>query len=126
MDGGYCGPYRRRPRIPGGLVFICRTAEPSNGEIAAWLNGQGFRTRTGRVFTAHAVKDMLHCRFYTGGVTFEGEESAGRHAAVVDEGLWERAQRHQAPRRRYSVRLHGVGRNPRSRCLCPLWAQPPL
>jgi site-specific DNA recombinase len=41
-------------------VFLRRDEGQSYGEIAAWINTQGFRTREGHAFTPHAVKDMLN------------------------------------------------------------------
>lgn len=81
-------------------VFARRAAGASNGEIASWLNGLGLRTRNGRIFTAHAVKDMLANRFYAGVVRYRGEEFDGQHEAVVEEALWERVRRRKGPSRR--------------------------
>ena len=39
-------------------VFEVRAAGSSHGETAAWLNAQGFRTRTDRLFTPYATRDM--------------------------------------------------------------------
>lgn len=79
-------------------VFVRRAAGASNASIAAWMNGLGLRTRADRIISGHWIKDMLRCRFYVGVVTYRGEEYAGQHAAVVDEALWERAQRRRHPR----------------------------
>jgi len=51
-------------------AFAARAAGRSDGAIAAELNRRGLRTRTGQLFTAHALKDLFNCRFYLGVVTF--------------------------------------------------------
>src|SRR5690606_7462030 len=73
-------------------VFAMRASGSSNGTIAAWLNGEAFRTRTGRLFTAHAVKDLLNCRFYLGFVRFQGTEYPGRHEPLVSPTVFEQVQ----------------------------------
>ena len=73
-------------------VFAMRASGSSNGAIAAWLNGEGFRTRTGRLFTAHAVKDLLNCRFYLGFVSFQGDEYQGRHEPLISPTVFEQVQ----------------------------------
>ena len=71
-------------------IFERKAAGDTNGQIADWLNARGLKTRTGRMFTAYTVKDMLRCRFYVGVVEHKGSEYAGRHAAIVEEELYER------------------------------------
>ncbi len=96
-------------------AFERRAAGDTNGAIADWINAQGFTTRTGRLFTAHAIKDMLNTRFYAGVVGYRGNEYPGRHVGIVDEDLYERVQqrrrRDRRPRRQRvgppSV-LHGM------------------
>ncbi|MCC6237291.1 MAG: recombinase family protein [Dehalococcoidia bacterium] len=73
-------------------IFERKAAGDTNGQIADWLNARGLKTRTGRMFTAYTVKDMLRCRFYVGVVEHKGSEYAGRHAAIVEEELYERVQ----------------------------------
>ena len=80
-------------------AFAARAAGQSNGAIAATLNRRGFRTRKGHLFTAHALKDLFNCRFYTGVVTFRGEEFSGQHEALIASELFERVQARRAPRR---------------------------
>jgi DNA invertase Pin-like site-specific DNA recombinase len=79
-------------------AFTARAAGKSNGEIASSLNDQGFTTRKGRRFTAHAVKDLLNCRFFVGVVPYKSHEYPGRHEAIVDLALFERAQMRRARR----------------------------
>ena len=92
-------------------AFAARAAGRSNGQIAEVLNGDGFRTRKGNFFTAHAMKDMFNCRFYTGAVLFQGELFPGRHEALIADELFDRVQArrtHRGPHRRTSDRPRGV------------------
>jgi len=73
-------------------VFARRAAGDTYSAIAECLNRDGFRTRTGRMFTAHAIKDMLNNRFYLGLVAFRGDEFPGRHAPLIDPPLFELVQ----------------------------------
>ena len=105
-------------------MFERKAAGDTNGQIGNWLNATGFRTRTGRMFTAHTVKDMLRCRFYVGVVQYKGNEYPAQHTAIVDEALYERVQqrrRERQPRRQRvgpaSV-LHGMIRC--GRCGSPM------
>lgn len=96
-------------------VFERKVAGDTNGQIAEWLNEQGFATRTGRMFTGHAIKDMLRTRFYIGVIMYQGREYPGRHAPIVSLDLFEEAQRRRrAPRQPRRQRsgppsvLHGM------------------
>lgn len=79
-------------------AFAMRAAGRSNGEIAEWLNGQGLRTLTGRLHTAHSVKDMLNRKFYIGIVSYRGEESRGKHEPLIDETTFALVQGRRTPR----------------------------
>ena len=81
-------------------VFQRRDVGESTGSLAYWLNDSGFKTRKGGVFTSHAVKDMLNCRFYLGKVGNNGEEYAGQHRPIINEELYHRVQ---ARRRRRTI-----------------------
>lgn len=78
----------------------------SYGEIATWLNNQGFRTREGHVFTAHAVKDMLNNHFYCGYVKYKDKEYPGKHEAVISEEIFNRVQSRRQ-RREILRSVHG-------------------
>ena len=69
-----------------------RVQGESHGAIAAWINSQGFRTRTGGMFTAYSIRDMLSNRFYAGVVVYRGDEFPGRHQAIVPECLYQQVQ----------------------------------
>ncbi len=87
-------------------AFVMRRDGASYGQIAAWLNDQGFRTRKGHRFTGHAVKDMLRCRLYIGMVRCGDEEFPGKHGAIVEPQLFDDVQRLR--RHRNGARLvHG-------------------
>ena len=102
---------RAEPREANSVraAFAARASGQSNAVIADALNREGLRTRTGRLFTAHAIKDMLNCRFYLGIVSFHGEEFPGQHEAVVPAELFERAQARRT-RRAASPRSSGKPR----------------
>lgn len=92
-------------------AFASRAAGLSNGAIAARLNASGFRTRTGRLFTAHALKDLLNCRFYTGVVVFRDQAYPGQHEALVSGELFDQVQARRArrgPHRAASDKPRGV------------------
>ena len=55
-------------------VYQRRAIGASTGSLAVWLNHQGFKTLKGGNFTAHAVRDMLSCRFYLSKVSYNGHE----------------------------------------------------
>ncbi|HZA21312.1 MAG TPA: recombinase family protein, partial [Dehalococcoidia bacterium] len=73
-------------------AFQRRAEGQSTGAIATWLNDQGFKTLKGGLFTAHAIKDMLNCRFYIGKVSYHSEEYPGQHEAIITEELYQRVQ----------------------------------
>ena len=73
-------------------VFYRRDAGESTGSLANWLNDSGFKTRKCGVFTSHAVKDMLNCRFYLGKVRNKGEEYMGQHLQIINDELYHRVQ----------------------------------
>lgn len=114
-------------------VFARRAAGASYDEIAAWLNGAGFRSRPqrkaapdGRPFSSFAVRDLLRCRFYVGVVTYRGTEYPGLHEALVDEALFARVQDRRLDRR-HARRSHGptgalTGRVRCAACGHPLYA----
>jgi site-specific DNA recombinase len=72
--------------------FKRRDEGQSYGEIATWINKQGFHTRKGHVFTAHAVRDMLDNRFYCGFIKYKGKEYLGKHEPIISEELFRRVQ----------------------------------
>lgn len=75
-----------------------RLNQASYGEIARDFDAGGFRTRKGRRFTAHAVKDMLSCKFYTGVITWQGEEFPGQHPPLISPEVFGRLQALKRPR----------------------------
>ncbi|MEX1022411.1 MAG: recombinase family protein [Dehalococcoidia bacterium] len=75
------------------IAFERRATGASYGEIARWLNAEGFETRgKNTLFTPFAIKDMLKNRFYLGVVKYRGEEINGQHEPLVDEELFERVR----------------------------------
>ncbi|MBI4302288.1 MAG: recombinase family protein [Chloroflexi bacterium] len=73
-------------------AFERRTRGESYGSIAAWFNERGFQTRTGRMFTAYSVRDMLTTRLYTGIITYKAGQYPGKHEAIVPKELYEQVQ----------------------------------
>ena len=45
-----------------------------------------------RLFTAHAVADLLKNRFYAGFVSYNGEYFQGQHEALVSQEIFDLAQ----------------------------------
>ena len=87
-------------------IFHQRADGRTTGEIAAWLNGRGFRTKKGHGFTPHAAKDLLGCKFFLGVVVYHEEELPGQHEAIISQELFDRVQgRRQRRERMRSV--HG-------------------
>jgi site-specific DNA recombinase len=105
-------------------AFQQRANGASYGQIAARLRDQGARTRKGRMFTAHAVKDILNCKFYAGIVVWEESEFEGQHEAIVTRELFDRVRERRRPRHQSRlVRVaHGLlqGRIACIRCGRPL------
>jgi site-specific DNA recombinase len=68
-------------------------------QIAEVLNGEGYRTRSGRRFSKDSITEMLRNPFYIGKVTYregrrgEVEVYDGLHEPIVSEALWEAAAR---------------------------------
>ena len=68
-------------------------------QIAEVLNGEGYRTRSGRRFSKDGITEMLRNPFYIGKVTYregrrgEVEVYDGLHEPIVSEALWEAAAR---------------------------------
>ncbi|MFQ6026960.1 MAG: recombinase family protein [Dehalococcoidia bacterium] len=73
-------------------VFQRRAQGESNGAIAKWLNDSGFKTLKGGIFTAHAVRDLLNCRFYLGIIEYNDQEYTGQHVPIISEELFQRVQ----------------------------------
>ena len=89
--GGVPVPDQREANVVREM-FERRARGESNGSIAAWLNDSGFRTRNDRIFTAHAIKDMLNNRFYLGEIRYKEEHHPGRQETLITEKLYEQVQ----------------------------------
>ena len=98
-------PFGYRPSAPGALpepvaremgairsTFQDRADGVSYGTIATRLNHDGFRTRTDRIFTPHAVRDLIANAFYRGDVSYRGETRRGQHEPLVSSELFQRVQ----------------------------------
>jgi DNA invertase Pin-like site-specific DNA recombinase len=73
-------------------IFNMRTEGHSYGEVAAWLNHQGFRSREGNAFTAHAIRDILDNRFYCGFIKYKGKKYLGKHEPIIADEVFQRVQ----------------------------------
>ncbi len=110
--GTYPYGYRRGPDGPGltpdpAAAQVVRdvfdryvTRHQSSGSIAAWLNGRGLRTTRGGRWSRASILKLLGNRVYLGEVPFRAEWHPGRHPAIVDADLFERARRLRASRAR--------------------------
>ena len=99
MDGGEADAIRRSAQR--------RLSGASYGQISTELDHEGFRTRNNRRFTGHAVKDMLSCRFYLGVISWNGEEFAGQHEAILTAEIFDRLQAMKR-RRPHARRVDGA------------------
>jgi hypothetical protein len=78
----------------------------TTASLAAWLNGEGFRTRNTkrlpdgsgdlaagpRYFTNASVRNILHNSFYAGYVKHRGERMPGAHEPLISPDLFETVQ----------------------------------
>jgi site-specific DNA recombinase len=61
-------------------------------QLAAWLDGQGHRTRTGGRWSTTSVLGLLRNRAYIGEVSFRGVWGPGAHEPIVERDLFDAAQ----------------------------------
>ena len=80
------------------LYFEHRVLSPVLDEIQKrgwttkrWTTRKG-RVHLGRAFTNHGLLRLLTNVIYTGKVHYRGQIYPGEHAAIVEEGVWRRAQ----------------------------------
>ena len=98
-----CDVATRREIVPAEglrLAFELAAAGKSDREIARALNDAGYRTSGNRghnPFTKDTVRTMLINRFYVGELPDgQGGWVPGKHGALIDPALFERAQRARA------------------------------
>ena len=120
-------------------------APPADGQLAFWLNDNGFRTKNTkklpdangnlvsgpRLFTTASVRGILHNAFYTGLVKHKDETYQGLHEAVISTEIFETVEANLSknsgrsttlkarPEREYL--LKGIVRC--AYCLMPMWSQ---
>ena len=85
-------------------AYETRNQGESQGSIAARINSNGFRTRTGRMFTGYSVRDMLANRFYAGVIVYQDQEYPGQHQAIISEPLYQQVQLRRLKHGRKNVR----------------------
>ena len=114
-------------------------------QLAAWLNGQGLRTRNmhrlpdangnlvsgPRLFTTASVRGILHNAFYVGKVPYKGQLLPGAHEPLVSQDVFDVVQvalkrnsgrsRTLQPRPERQYLLKGLVRC--AYCGMPMWAQ---
>ena len=88
----------RQVRAVFTLYFEHRVLSPVLDEIQKrgwttkrWTTKKG-RVHLGRAFTNHGLLRLLTNVIYTGKVHYGGQIYPGEHAAIVEEGVWRRAQ----------------------------------
>jgi site-specific DNA recombinase len=64
----------------------------TDSRIADFLNGQGARTRRGRLWTKDAVRELMQNEFYLGFVQYRGDLYPGQHEGVISRELFDRVQ----------------------------------
>ena len=78
------------------LAFQNCAEGATDREIASMLNNEGYRTdsikRGANLFTKDTVRRILMSPFYLGYVTYKGTRIDGKHPALIDEDLWNKAQ----------------------------------
>jgi site-specific DNA recombinase len=60
--------------------------------LATWLNEQGYRTKTGRLWTSASVITVLRNRVYLGEIYYRGNWYPAPHEPLIPTELFERAQ----------------------------------
>ena len=65
------------------LMFSEAQKGNSLQKIAEVLNGREITTRTGKPWTRGLVHSILHNRFYTGEMTYQGRTITGNHDAII-------------------------------------------
>jgi site-specific DNA recombinase len=94
-----------KPDEAQAVIYLFQTYAAGNitlGQLAAWLNNNGFRTRDThkltdahgnlvagpKLFTTASVRGILHNPFYTGKVSYKGQWSSGAHEPLVSEEIF--------------------------------------
>jgi site-specific DNA recombinase len=92
------------------LIFSLYTRDRLGAKnIASSLNEGGHRTTSGGRWSAHQVLRVLANRVYLGELSFRGITAEGCHPPVIDEGLFDEAQRLLAARREDHARRAAGG-----------------
>ncbi|MHB8398623.1 MAG: recombinase family protein [Candidatus Limnocylindrales bacterium] len=78
---------------PVAVAIFRRYVETREGgrAIAAWLDGQGVRTRTGGRWSTSSVLDLLRNRAAIGEISFRGVWGPGAHEPIVERTLFDAA-----------------------------------
>ena len=141
-----CHPDPENAQIVAELFERYADGSHSQATPAQWMNCQGFRTNAhesdegsqdsdeikGRRFTGFLIRDILKNPFYTGKVRHKQEQFDGRHQPIVDQSLFDAAQkRKRANRSRKTATVNRLSKNPHmltgllrcDQCDAKLWSQ---
>jgi site-specific DNA recombinase len=107
--GGWCGGQRpyglniagdrdhlernptEAPLVP--VIFdVYVNRKLGSSALAAWLNEQGYRTKTGRPWSAGSVITVLRNRSYIGEIYYRGSWYPAPHDSLIPKELFEQAQ----------------------------------
>ena len=148
IDEGHTGCHADWVKAQAVVEMFQRYANgvESMSTLAAWLNGQGFCTKSkkpqvimgevvegaGRRFTNYSVRDMLKNRFYLGEVRYKDDHFEGRHQGLISVELFAAVQERVAKNRsRRSVSANVKSEHPHlltkllrcHECGTELWSQ---
>ncbi|MEW5767632.1 MAG: recombinase family protein [bacterium] len=65
----------------------------SLSEIGLELSRRGVKSPKGQEWRKQSISNIVKCSFYKGYVQYSGELYKGTHPAIVDENLWEKANK---------------------------------
>ncbi len=81
-------------------VFCYFLEERSYAGAAERLNEEGYRTKSGCLFTSSPVQHTIMNDFYVGYLTFNGKKVEGTHPKILTEDEWNRVQEVVAAKKR--------------------------
>ncbi|MBK9386427.1 MAG: recombinase family protein [Planctomycetes bacterium] len=74
------------------LIFELYLAMNALSNVATELNARGHRMRSGRHWSKKEVHRVLRCKTLAGWVPYAGEWYEGKHARIIDRGIFELVQ----------------------------------
>ena len=73
------------------VVFEMAAENKSLTTIGQELIKRGITTNKGKIWRRQAISTIIRCAFYKGYIQYNGEIYKGKHAPLVSEKLWEKA-----------------------------------